>query len=205
MVTKLGSMMALLVGIVAGVHGQTTIRVPLSEQIAVITFDENRVSAEDVKRWIQLAENGGYSGPIIQFYSKCQQVKAKKLEHDIEKTRRLVSELDPTKYPVELSDVVVYLRRLQSSWLWQAEQQLVFLKTGQLPATDYDEVNLKSCSIHPASNWSEACHRVFFDWHNCVNDAMLGQLGPYPKQQWESFLAAYGIQVRFESTIENEE
>jgi hypothetical protein len=53
------------------------------------------------------------------------------MEDAIQKTQQIVDDLDSSKYPPELSDVVAYLKNTQSLWLWQAQQELAFLKTGQ--------------------------------------------------------------------------
>jgi len=123
------------------------------------------------------------------------------MEDAIQKTQQIVDDLDSNKYPPELSDVVAYLKNTQSFWLWQAEQELAFLKTGQPPGTEYDGTNLGKCETPIAQNRSQACHQVFFKWHNCVLETMQKQLGSYPKQRWKAFLDAYGIQERLKSTI----
>ena len=187
--------------------GQITLRIPLEqggqpEQIVVATFDEKRVSAADVKRWMLLHENGFYSTPVIGFSSDCKTSDLRKMEDAIQKTQQIVDDLDSNKYPPELSDVVAYLKNTQSFWLWLAEQERAFLKTGQPPGTEYDGTNLGKCETPIAQNRSQACHQVFLKWHNCVLETMQKQLGSYPKQRWKAFLDAYGIQERLESTID---
>ena len=180
-----------------------TIRVPLSsEEIAVVTFDQSRVSQEGVKRWMQLDEHGYYSAPVGQSYSNCKAVNIPKLEQDVKNGRQIVDDLDATKYPPELSDVVAYLKRVQSFWLWQSEQELEFVKNGRLPENGYNGIDLNSCTITTQSQ-ADACRQVLVGWHNCVLNASRAQLGKYPKQQWKAFLDAYGIQERLESTIDD--
>ncbi len=128
-------LLLILLAIVVPTPAQVTLRIPLEpgepEEIAVITFDENRVSAADVKRWMLLHENGFYSTPVIGSSSECKTSDIRKMEDAIQKTQQIVDDLDSSKYPPELSDVVAYLKNTQSLWLWQAQQELAFLKTGQ--------------------------------------------------------------------------
>jgi hypothetical protein len=198
------SVAVLSAALLAGAQ-RTTIRVPYppggAELVAFVTFDPSRVSASELKRWWKLANGAYYSVPVAGFYPDCKTSDIPKLEKDIMKDRQIVEELDPNKYPVELAEVVSYLKRVQAFWLWQAEQQLAFLRTGELPAAEYDGTDLKGCTVRHPPNRSDACQLVVFDWHNCVSDAMRKRLGEYPQQQWKAFLDAYGIQERLESTI----
>jgi hypothetical protein len=187
------------------IPAQVTLRIPLepgqAEQVVVVTFDENRVSAADVKRWMLLHENGFYSTPVIGYYTDCKTSYIPKLEGDIKKTQQIVDDLNSSEYPPELSDVVAYLKNTQSLWLWQAEQGLAFLRSGQPPGAEYNGMDLGSCQEHFAQNRSQACHQVFVKWHTCVINTMQKQLGSYPKHRWKAFLDAYGMQERLESTI----
>lgn len=184
---------------------QTTLRIPLdSENIAVVTFDDARLSAADLKRWMRLDEHGPYSTTVVFVYQQCKTSDIPKLEQDIEKARAMVAELDPNSYPPELSHVVMYLKDLQSVWLWLGEQELEFLKSGKAPENEYKDANLERCQVHTETvPRAQACHQVFFNWHNCANDIMHTKLGSYPKEQWKAFLGAYGIQERLESTVDD--
>jgi hypothetical protein len=186
---------------------QLTLRIPLeagetSEQVAVVTFDDSRVSATDVKRWTLLHENGVYERPAFGFYPGCKASDTPKLQRDIARTQTMVEELDPNRYPPELSSVVMYLKDLQSLWLWLGRQELEFLKSGKPPENEYKDTSLERCQVHTETiPKAQACHQIFFNWHNCVNDTMRAKLGSYPKQQWKAFLDAYGIQERVKSTV----
>src|SRR5436305_6600541 len=111
---------------------QVTVRIPLepgeAEEVVVATFDQDRVPIAKVKEWMLLHENGYYSTPAIGSYPECKTSDVPKLENDIQKTTQMVESLNPDKYPPELSEVVAYLKETQSFWLWQAEQELEFLK-----------------------------------------------------------------------------
>ena len=195
----------ILLAIVVPTRAQVTLRIPLEpgepEEIVVVTFNDNRISAADVKRWTLLHENGFYSTPVVGSYPGCKTSYIPKLEGDIQKTQQLVDDLDSSKYPPELSDVVAYLKNTQSLWLWQAEQELEFLKTGQPPDIEYNGIDLGKCQPPITQSRQQACHQVFFQWHNCVTNATQKQLGSYPRQAWKTFLDAYGMREVVESTV----
>ena len=199
-------MLLILLATVVPTPAQVSLRIPLepghAEQVVVVTFEENRVSAADVKRWMLLHENGFYSTPMIGYYPDCRASYIPKLESDVKKTQKIVDDLNSNEYPPELSNVVGYLKNMQSLWLWQAEQELAFLKRGQAPDTEYNGIDLGKCQVSIAPNRSQACHEVFIKWHSCVLDTMQRQLGRYPRQQWRAFLDAYGMRERVESTID---
>jgi hypothetical protein len=112
-----------------------------------------------------------------------------KLEDDIHKTEQLVNDLDPKTYPKELTDVVLYLRDLQSFWLWLTQQELAFLKSGKLPPTEYNGLDLVACQV-PVDK-THGCTQIFFGWHSCANSEMAKRLGSYPKRKMESFLGRF--------------
>ena len=184
---------------------ELTLRIPLQpgepEEIAVVTFDPNRVSADDLKKWMRLHETSYYHTPVIGYYPDCKPGDIAKLEANIKRTEQLVHELNPADYPEPLTGVVTYLRDLQSYWLWMARQELAFLKTGKLPQTRYNGLDFSACQI--ASDNAPACGRIFQDWHNCANNAMFKRIGDYPQEKWKAFLDRFGIQERIESTVED--
>lgn len=186
---------------------QVTLRIPLQsgpqpEEIAVVTFDTDRVSAEDLKRWMLLHENASYAMPKIGYYPDCKPSDIPKLEEDVKKTQRVVDNLDPNKYPPELADVVYYLKELQSFWLWLAQQELEFLKSGKLPQTQYNGVDLGACQVSASADNGHACYHIFIRWHTCANHELAKRLGSYPKEKWKAFLDSFGIQERIESTLD---
>jgi hypothetical protein len=186
-------------------QAQVTLRIPLQpgqpEEIAVVTFDESRISAENLKHSMLVHENGRYATPAEGFYGDCKPGDGPKLQNDIKQTEDILRQLDSKDYPSELSDVVAYLKNLQSFWLWAAQQELEFLKTGKLPDNEYDCVDLTACQATASGRPDLQCHKVFLTWHNCVLRAMSKALGPYPKDRWNAFLDAYGIKEHLESTV----
>jgi hypothetical protein len=189
-----------------------TIRVPLphGEAIAVVTFDATRLSQDDVRRWMELSEQGRYAAPVLGSDTDCnrsmRQSDVNRLAADISQARQVVKDLDPNAYPPELSRVVMYLKRLQSFWLWRAEQGLAFWQNGKKPELQWDDIDTReSCgntiaSLGAAPDNEQACRIVFFDWQNCVNTKIQTQLGPYPKEDWKNFLETYRIEVKMLST-----
>ena len=79
---------------------QITLRIPLdSENIAIVTFDDGRVSAADVKHWMRVAEDGSYATTVLGYYADCNTNDISKMENGIEKTQQIVDELDPNTFP----------------------------------------------------------------------------------------------------------
>jgi hypothetical protein len=188
---------------------EVTLRIPLQpgpepEQIAVVTFDPDRVSAEELKRWMRLHETSYYHTPVFGFYPECKPSDIPKLEGDVKKAEQIVAELDPNRYPLNLTDVVRYLRDLQSTWLWLAQQQLAFLKSGKLPQTEYNGVDL-ACQVPGSTDNKRLCDQIVFRWTTCANHEMQKRLGSYPKEKWKAFLDSLGIQERIESGLNLDE
>jgi hypothetical protein len=198
----------LLIAFAAAVSStnQVTLRIPLQpgpepEEIAVVTFDAERVSAEELKRWMLLHENSYFHTPMFGYYAECKPSDIPKLEEEIKKTEQIVNELDPSKYPAELTDVVRYLKDLQSFWLWMTQQELTFRKSGKLPQTEYNGVDL-GCHV-PASK--DLCDQIVYRWRTCANNAMAKKLGSYPKEKWKAALDALGIQEELGSGMNLDE
>lgn len=181
-----------------------TLRIPLepgqAEEVVVVTFDEDRVSAADLKRWMLVHRNGRYTTPTHGYYPECKESDIPKLEDDVAKTQEILRNLNSGDYPQELSDVVTYLKNLQSFWLWQEEQELAFVKQGKLPDSVYNEIDLGSACKSSAQ--PQGCREVFTKWHNCVLEQMQKRLGHYPDDAWNAFLNAYGIRERVESSVD---
>jgi hypothetical protein len=201
---------------------ETTIRIQLSsEEIDDVTFDATRVSSVELSRWMQLSEGGRYteadfgaglcfSGPPTGTNKKQKAIDDARAAQS--KLRERISDMDESHFPPELGDVVSYLRRQQSFWLWLDTQKLAFLETGDVGTLQsrFEDIvePQKSCGevvrrIRDAKSHKEAWHLACFDWHNCVLDAGDAKIGPYPKQAWQSFLAAYGIREQIGSTEED--
>ena len=78
---------------------KVTLSIPLQpgpepELIAVVTFDTDRVSATDVKRWMLLHESSYYDTSVFGYYPECKPSDVPKLEKDIKKTQQIVDDLD---------------------------------------------------------------------------------------------------------------
>jgi hypothetical protein len=200
----------LLIAIATLSTKQTTLRIPLQsgpvpEEIAVVTFDADRVSAQDVKRWMLLHESSYYDTPVFGYYPECKPSDVPKLEKDIKKTQQIVDDLDPNKYPPALTDVVRYLKDLQSLWLWQAQQELAFLNSGKLPQTEYNGVDLRMCEVRNFEDKQRMCYEVLHRWHNCATNTVGRRLGSYPKEKWKAALDALGIQEELGSGMNLDE
>jgi hypothetical protein len=199
-------------GLTAVAQTNTTIQVPLNsgDFVAIITFDENRHAAEDVKRWMELSKEGSYSEPRHAVYlcdSNGASEYLPQYRSAIDETAQLVKELDPSDYPQELSDVVTYLRHLQTFWLWLDQEQLEFLTVGRTPATKWEDIdtgprcNWTLAKLRRVKNPLQKCKEVIFDWSSCVNKEVQLRLGTYPEKAWDSFLRSQGLQVEMLSDI----
>jgi hypothetical protein len=189
-----------------------TVRVPLKsgDFVAVVTFDESRLSAKDITQWMELSPEGFYSEPQIAVHTCKAEITSEyvpKFRAAMDETAKLIRQLDPSDYPDQLSEVVTYLRRQQSFWLWNNQQELQFLSVGSSPATQWDDIDTgRRCEwtvakMRRAKGALRKCKAVLLDWNNCVNKAVQDHLGPYPKNSWDSFLRSNGIQVRMLSTV----
>ena len=82
--------------------------------------------------------------------------------------------------------------------LWRDEQMFSFLKTDDtsILETPFEQLDTKSIcgpvlsSIRSAKNHPEASHLARYEWSNCVTDAEMKRVGPYPQKVWEDFLAS---------------
>ena len=66
-----------------------------------------------------------------------------KRQRGVDDNRKLVDELQTSSYPTELSGVVLYLKHLQSFWLWQQEQELHFFRDGDMPDLKWEGVDAR--------------------------------------------------------------
>lgn len=194
--------------VIAMAQNRTTIQVPIDapQQVAIVTFDPAKASAPDVRHWMKLANNAYYSRPVGEPAECTKSPDLQKLERLVEDNRKLVDELGTPSYPPELSGIVLYLKHLQSFWLWRIQQELRFAQDGDTPELEWDNFDANDkCSatveqLRDSRGTMKACRLVFFDWANCTNKVFLDQMGPYPMADWEAFLRAYDLRVRIIST-----
>ncbi len=194
----------------------TSIRIPLAGDVNKVTFDSSKVSPDDVRRWMQLSPNvGNYNAYLLPEnldmcfaddprYQGCVAGRPGEEYHfnfhnaqlNIERIRTRISELEPSRYPAGLFEIVSYVRKIQSFGRWRDEQMFSFLKTEDTSAleTPFEELDPKSMcgpvlnSIRNAKNRSEASHLARFEWHNCITASEMKCVGPYPQKAWEDFL-----------------
>ena len=181
-----------------------------------VTFDPSRVRMDDLNRWMELSPLLGNDNFMIvpEGLELCKSEDSRyhceaegkwnvgNAQLNLRAIEDRIKKLGPKNYPPELAEVVAYLRRLQSVYLWMHQQELSFLQTNDVTILEmkYGEVDpRKSCDsdiqrIRSANDPTLRSHLVRFDWYNCVLALAQRQLGPYPLEQWKSFLHAYGIQ-----------
>jgi hypothetical protein len=185
---------------------QTTLRFPVGvDDIDVVTFDESRVSAKDVKHWMKFAETG-YYGSVGVSLSGCDESAVPRTTKDLIQSRRVRDELESeTDYPGQLSPAVIYLKRILALKIWLGEQYLAFAKSRTTPDPVYQELDVKACRvvaerIQHERDAEKACQLLGSEWTNCILDSNLRQLGDYPRAEWKAFLAENGMQERVAST-----
>lgn len=120
---------------------------------------------------------------------------------NLEKSKHGLSSLQHLDHPSELNSVANFLERWLSASIWIEQARLRYYSS-------WDERFLKE--VHDGADPGETCAEVFsklanersndekyrivrFDWANCVLKAFDRQLGPYPLNEWNAFLKAYGI------------
>lgn len=188
----------------AGSNRETTIRIPLQpgpepEEISVLTFDPTRVSAKDLEKWTLFHDNARFLTPTILFYPDCKPSDIPKLRDEIKRTEELLNEINRSTYPKALTDVVRYVKDLQSYWLWMGRQELEFLTKGKLPPSKYKDWDLSGCRV--VTRETNVCMQFSHDWQNCANNEQVRRLGGYPADKWKDFLDAFGVQERMETGI----
>jgi hypothetical protein len=196
---------------------ETTLHFRADPTMIDVTFDRARVSPEDVKRWMKLSdfissENGYQVPPSLGLcrrddprYVGCGAAQEFPDLHNaavnLNEIRKNITDLDPNRFPADLSRVVLYLRQIQNFSLWANTQQLEFLEKRNVPALEsaFQKIDpKKSCGtvldqIRDTSDKLAAWTLAQHDWYNCVLREELDQIGPYPHKAWESFLSAHGI------------
>ncbi len=198
-----------------------TIRILARIGVDEVTFDPGRVSALEVRRWIQLSPIvGGDNGYLVpEVLEQCplddpryvgcgkeqESVNFHNAQLNLDKIRQRIRDLDSDHYPADLKDVVLYIRRIQSFWLWRETQRLAFVKSADLAAleSEFEEINPKlTCRevldrIRNAKSPAETFQLVRVDWSNCMWHAEQRQVGEYPQSTWEKFLADHGIREHY--------
>src|SRR5581483_11664634 len=112
---------------------------------------------------------------------------------NLEKIRTVIANLDPNRFPPDLSPVVLYLRGLQEFALWKETQRLAFFQTGDVSQLEsrFHEIDPKaSCKtaldeIRRTNDKQQAQELAWHDWANCVVHEEYKKIGPYPQKAWD--------------------
>lgn len=196
----------------------TTIRIPHVFGTDVITFDPSRVSPAELRRWLRISPVLGTENNYVvpedvnlcksddTRYEGCGKEQTTLNFHNaqlnIDAIRRRIHELeDPAQYPPDLSEVVSYLRHVQSFGLWSDTRLLEFAKTGRVSALESKFSGIDPRVICPGTlrdiahttDPAAAFQKAWHDWYNCLWSAELAKIGQYPQRAWERFLSAHGI------------
>lgn len=210
---------------VAGLNSgsQRTITVPVPTGQDRITFDAQRISEEEVRRWMQLSPNiSNFNGYLVPEslelcieghpeYRECgtRDWRAKNFIYNanvnLQKIRVRIRELNEASYPPELRSVVSYLKEIQEDELLFQSQLLKFFQDWQTEdlLASFDGIDpARQCSaeitrIHNAPDEQTEYKLAYFGWGNCVNRALRAKVGQYPEVAWKDFLHRYSIREEF--------
>jgi hypothetical protein len=203
---------------------ETTLTFPMNGGMVDVTFDAARTPAEDVRRWMQLRDfisnENGYQVPFWleqcfpddPRYVPCSgdtpSVNVNNAQLNLDRIRTIITDLDPKRFPSDLSPVVSYLKEIQNFALWKETQRLRFFQTGNATYLEstFGTIDPKAAcntildQIRRTTDKEQASNLVRHDWANCVWREEMKRIGPYPKSAWDSFVADHGIRerVRFE-------
>lgn len=200
---------------------QRTIEIATLSGKFLVTFDAARISEQDVRRWMNLAQDGPdfhYLAPewlelcekMDPEYLECSTrgLEAKNFVHNanvnLRRIRERIKRLDESSYPHELGPVVAYLKTIQETQLFFESQRLLYIQEGQPArlAASFGGIDARSrCSaeisaVASAADKDTAYKLATHNWHNCVNKALHEKIGPYPEMAWKGFLAHYAIRVK---------
>jgi hypothetical protein len=203
----------------ASMPQESTIRINLPALVDEVTFNPTTTSADDVRRFMQLSPNvspfNGYLVPESLESCKADDpryhgcgvqngVSLHNAKLNLENIQKRIQDLSRTDYPPELSAIVAYLKTIQQFAFWRGSQELAYLRTGDVTPLEsqFGGVSPKtSCAkelqgIRVAPDKGTANKIARFDWVNCVWKAEMDQIGPYPKDAWQTFLAAHAIREK---------
>lgn len=109
-----------------------------------------------------------------------------------------------------LTEVLDYLKQLLSAWTRSAETQLAFYRTGNvellrkpvLPGEKPACIDEAISRIQTTESKVAKRERVRLEWGNCWNNAVLKQLGNYPKAAWHEWLNRNQVTLRYAGRID---
>jgi hypothetical protein len=183
-----------------------------------VSFDATRTARADLDRWMRLSP---YLSPyndllvsvsIIQClpgdkrYIDCKidgsiKLKIPNIDENIRRIEDIKHGLTVEKVPDGLKPIVAYFLEIQSFSLWRTRQQRAFFLTNDVSVLrdQYDGLasNQRCDAIlhkmeHPEKEMN-ITNLVVADWSNCVWALESEKIGPYPKKEWDAFLASRGI------------
>jgi len=199
---------------------ETTLRFEAWPTIIEVTFNPDQVPTEDLRQWMEVADyisnENGYQVPLWleqcfkedPRYAPCGPDEASlninNAQLNLDKIRTVIANLESKRFPVELSPVVSYLRRIQTFALWRETQRLKFVQTGNLMYLEspFENIDPKTAckavldQLRNVADKEQASGLARHDWENCVWHERMKQIGQYPQKAWETFLAAHGIRER---------
>ena len=188
----------------------------------LVTYDAARLHEQDIRRWMNLAENGpDYSYLVLEWLELCDKIdseyqecrtrgwRARNFVHNanvnLRRIRERIKTLDESAYPRELGPVVSYLKRIQKTQLFFESQRLLYIEEGQPSrlAVSFGDIDTRShCSaeisaVSSATDRDTAYKLASHNWRNCINKALREKIGPYPERAWKQFLTRFGIRLKF--------
>jgi len=191
-----------------------TVSVQYGEAELKFTFNPNRISEDDVRRFAQLSPHASeYAlnlSPKLELclagnpdYLECgtRDLHARNFFHNAEvslrKGHETLKNLIGLQHPRELDPIVEYLSSSLTFALWREQARLDYYKTWNLDALGHDYHDLKPnalCSsviqaLRMAGTEDEK-YRLGRDWSTCL---LRARNRAYPEDAWRGFLRAYDM------------
>jgi hypothetical protein len=180
-----------------------------------LTFDPQRISAEDVRKLARISPYDSYadSKPDLEYcvLKSCHfglrdgwraANYYTNAEINVENAKKELEWLDRLNYPEELRPWVKYLQRFWRFNTWLEETRLEFYKSW-----DIEVLKRRYHDLDPTASCPEALQSIQgatgdrdtqyviaqFSWSTCLVEKNQPEIGQYPTEPWKTFLRNYGI------------
>ncbi len=178
-----------------------TVSTATSEGVYRLTFDPKKISEESVRAAMKF--NPHEPVPAVDVVLGG--------EKEVRAASRAVVKFSERPYPKSLKAVRKYFLASGKFYVKSLSTRLEYRRTGKIYFLKQEfsgVVPEKDCSlaldrIEKTKNRPEAWRLADTDWHNCVN-LVFNKKNEFPKEAWEKFLAAHGIQESLDRPLVDE-
>jgi hypothetical protein len=189
-----------------------------------VSFDSTRTTRGELDSWMRLSPSlSPYNDLLVSIdirrclpgdkeYTDCKiqgSLKITNVDQNIRKIEEIKQSLTVQEVPNGLKPIVAYFSKIQSFALWRARQQRAFLLTRDVSVlrNQYDGLaSNQRCDailhkIEHSGEEMDITNLLIVDWGNCVWALEAEKIGPYPKKEWEAFLASRGIKEEVKEEV----